>query len=133
MVRTLPDIESLLVGVLKGDSEVQAIVGQRVATELPPKASFPFLALLLTGGNVFVEQHLTGTTVQVDAWGTSRAEARNLALVAQGVIHQIKGTYTEAVVSGVEDVIPVRRLYDGVAHRPRYMFEVRVYAHPVPA
>lgn len=132
-VRTLVDVESLLVRELKAHADIIAIVGPRVATELPPKASFPYLTLFLTGGNVIVERHLSAPTVQVDAWGGTRAEARNLALVAQGVIHTLRGTYTEGVVSGAEDLIPVRRLFDATANRPRYMFEVRVFAHPLPA
>lgn len=129
MIYVLPDTETLCIEHLKADNALHDLIPARsIAGELPQKATWPFLTVQLTGGNVPVERRLVGATVQVDAWGGTRAEARKLCATAHASLIEMGGIQPSgAVVTGVQTLIAPRKFPE--PNRPRYQFEVRLWAH----
>lgn len=132
MISILPDVESVMVAYLKVHTDVIALVDPKnIATELPPKSDFPFLQLTLIGGAVPVERYLAAPTVQVDAWGGTRLEARILCATAHAALIEMVGLQGSlGTVTGVETLIHPRKFTDPTNNRPRYQAEVRIWLHP---
>lgn len=131
----LPDVETLVIQYLKDHAGVLALIpATRISSELPSQPSFPYLTVAMGPGVVRVEGHLAGWRMQGDAWGGTREQARALALVAQAALAGIpRATYPEGIVTGAETLAAPRKFPDPVSNRPRYTFDVRVWATPAPA
>lgn len=129
----MPAIEKLLVAALKAESELDATFGDRIATKLGTSPVFPFLTLRRTGSFRPVEKWLVAATVEFEVWGDLETEpATELAAnLAESVVLGLSGAYASAVVTGVEPVLGPRNVGDPETGRPRYIFEARVFAHPV--
>lgn len=128
----LPDVESALVSALRASSSIGAVFGDRIATSLPSDPTYPFLTLTRTGGADIVPRWFEGATVELQVWGGAGEEVATAAAVrlARSVVLGLSGVYDGAVVTGVETVLGPRNLGDPETGRPRYIFEVRVFAHP---
>lgn len=134
-LQLLPDVESIVVQYLKDHEAIGEYFGDddpRVSSELPPKASFPYLTTSQGPGIVRVEGFLVGHRMQCDAWGGSREQARLLARTAHAALVLLRGTTDLGTVTGVESILAPRKFSDPVNNRPRYLFEVRVWATSVP-
>ncbi|MGH2596143.1 MAG: tail completion protein gp17 [Actinomycetota bacterium] len=129
-LRLLPDCETVCVDYLKSVGEVAALVGNRVAGQLPPKAVFPYLTVSSSGGPPVIEFHLTAALIQIDAWAPNRLIARTLARTAAAALVEMPGVRGDAVVTGIQTFVGIQKIKDPtLAH---YSFSVRVFAHPKP-
>jgi hypothetical protein len=132
-VHVLPDVESIVVAALKADATVAALVGGRISGELQAKSARPAITIAITGGSDPIDWWLTGPAVQVDVWGEKRQETREIALAANAALIAMGGNVQNlGVVTDVRTLITVRPMPDQNDARPRYSFEVRVVAHPLP-
>jgi hypothetical protein len=124
----LPDCETIAVAYLKAHPDVIALIDpMSIASELPAKPQWPYLRAWLTGGNVPAERHLIGSTLQVDAFGGSREEARVLGATAHAALIEMVGEQPSGgFVTGVATVLALGKVRD--KYRPRYTFEVRIWA-----
>lgn len=101
----LLDIEAFLVARLKADTgALDTLVGQKIATDLPP--SFPAhgearLQLFRIGGPPDPGDgpgHLDRPSVQLNAYGASREQAFDVAKAALAAVLALEGTTADGVV-----------------------------------
>lgn len=132
-LQLLPDVESIVIQYLKQQEDVLELLtdSARISSELKQKAEFPCLTAAQGPGIVRVERFLVGHRIQVDAWGGTREEARLLARTAHAALLELRGTQDLGIVTGVETILAPRKFPDPVNNRPRYLFEVRVWATPL--
>lgn len=138
-----PNVEALVVHFLRDQPEVAAIVGDRVYTELPPKAEFPLVRV-----HVYYERPVGGSNplwltahdVQVDAYGGPKATAWRLAETCRAALtarmsgrleYGTGATATTGVVTDVQ-VTGLRDMPDDsyTPARPRFLFTATPYVHP---
>lgn len=131
-LRLLPDAELLTVNYLRGVSDVTALVGTRVYTEIPAQPTWPLLRITRIGGLPTIRQHLDVARIQIDAWGTTKYQARTAAATAQAAIHAAVGPHTQGVVTAVEDDLGLTWAPDPDTNQARYTFGVSVFIHPNP-
>jgi hypothetical protein len=127
------DLEAMVSQVIR--ETVEGVAG--VFSSIPSAPSFPLFTVQRVGGQPAVAQHLDNARIQIDVWGTSKSEARDLADVARVAIHQAEGRTFETgsgsddVVDGyitaVRDVLWLNWLPDPLTGRDRYFFVVSVY------
>lgn len=87
-VRTMPDMELILSGWLKDQTEVTAILGTRIVTEWGKRQEWPALRITEIGGSVpdaFTYSALT-VLVQFDILGGAKKTARDAALAVHSVL-----------------------------------------------
>ena len=130
--RVLPDAELLAVNYLRSVGAVTSLVGNRVYTDIPAGSAYPLLRLTRIGGIPTIPQHLDVARIQIDAWGTTKFQARTVAATAQAVMHDAVGAHTEGVVSNVEDDLGLTWSPDPDTDQSRYTFAVAVFIHPNP-
>lgn len=131
-LRLLVDAERLVAGHLRSVPEVVALVGARVYTAIPPEPVFPLVRLTRIGGTPAVPAHLDRARLQIEAWGTSKAQARDLAETVHAALYDMPGQYPAGMVTAVEDDLGLTWQPDPDTDRDRYLFGVTVYTHPLP-
>ena len=135
VLRLLPSPEQVAVAHLKGHASITALVGTRVATQLPAEATFPFLTVSLVTGEEKVADHLDEAILQLDAWGADKAGADLLIRTARAVMRAAPDVaHTRAVVNDVRTVSVPRWSPDTAVNppRPRYTADVGITLHPHP-
>lgn len=131
-LRLLPDAELLAVNALRANADLAALVGTRVYTAVPADPSFPLVRVSRIGGIPTIPQHLDVARLQVDAWGTTKHQARTVAATAQAALHAATGTHAQGVLTGVDDDLGLSWQPDPETDQPRYVFGVALYIHPNP-
>jgi hypothetical protein len=129
------DLEHLVVEYLRGSTDMQSKVAQRVGVELPSNPVFPRLLIQLLPGFIPVRHHLYRQTVTIQSYGNNRDDAWHTAEMAHGVIMRMHGVYTDAVVTDVEALVTPWWLPDDevpAAVRARYVADYRITHHPNP-
>lgn len=104
----MPDVERLVIETLQGSLDVQALVGDRVYSDLPASPVWPSVRVARIGGSVSVRPYrLERVLVQVDCWGgprrlTSRVAETCRAAAVQDLpgVHEVGGV--GCVVTGVD-------------------------------
>lgn len=132
--RLLPNIESLVVAVLRANADIVALVGDRVGTELYAGAAAAIQVHLITSDEI-VARHLDGTRVQVDGWGGSKLDAWTVAATARAVLVEYDGVVGSiGVMTGARTLAGPQWLPDSTFEPPRarYVTDLEVYAHPIP-
>lgn len=129
-LRVLPDAELLTVNWLATVDEIANLYAH-IGTRVPPDPVLPVIRVLRVGGVPAVRQHLDVARLQVDVWADSKQAAHDLARLAQSAIHELPGTHTEGVVTGVDDGV-FRWAPDDDTGWAGYSFDVLVYLHPNP-
>jgi Protein of unknown function (DUF3168) len=129
------DVERLMSTWLRARPEVTAIVADRVVTDTPNRAVFPFLRLSLIGGAPVWDRPLwlEEAVIQLDAFGGPKVQARALIDAARGALaSDFLGDHP-----GVGVVTSLRwgdlsYLPDDTWEppKPRYASTVAVYNHP---
>jgi hypothetical protein len=132
-LRLLPDAELLVVNRLRAAADITAIVGTRVYTEIPATPTFPLLRINRVGGIPEIRQHLDVARIQIDAWATSKFQARRLAATAQAALHSLVGAHAEGVVTAVEDDLGLTWSPDDATGTARYVFGCALWLHPTPS
>lgn len=129
------DVERLASAWLRARDDVAAIVEDRVVTDTPNRAVFPFLRLTLLGGSPVFSQplYLDEAFIQFDAFGGPKVVARQLIDVVRHALaddfagfHEGIGTVT-SVRFGELAYVP-DDLYD--PPKPRYVATASIFTHP---
>jgi hypothetical protein len=136
-LKEFPDIEAMLVGALGEHEDIQDF-GAEVHGE-PTKDSngriigLPFVVCRRLGGTSPDGRHLDRGRIQVEAWGSTVAEANDLARLVRRILKELHGLLpaSEPIGSmvGMRDSIGLQRLDDPPTNTPRYIFEVSITAH----
>jgi hypothetical protein len=134
VVQAFPDIEALCA------EQVRETLSARVYSSIPRDPVYPLITVKRIGGVPAVRERLDSARLQLDVWGTSKSEARDLADQARVVLHGMEskvysvtgGDAVNAVVTGVVDNLGLTWLPDPVTDRDRYIFGVVIYAHSTP-
>lgn len=135
------DVEALAVAWAIADPAVQAVFGTspvRVAGGLDPTAPavLPAARLQRVTDTDAVADHLSAVVIQADVWADDKAAAYDGAAALRARLHDpaIVGVHPQGVVTGVAKAQGIRQLEDFAApHLSRYIFSVRIYAHPLHA
>lgn len=133
-VTLMPNMEALVSAFLRAQSEITALCGDRVYTAVPGNATYP-LVRVTQFDDVKVTQRplwVVRTSVQVEAYGGSKADAFGLASTAQSCIaERIEGVHTGGTVAGVT-FGSLRDLPDDSFDpaKPRFLFSAYIIAHP---
>ena len=132
-VRLLPSAEVLAVAHLRASSDVTAIAGTRIGTELYAGTS-PAIWVTLTTGDERVRNHLAAPVLDVRSYGGTKADADLLARTVHAVMHDMPGVHAQGVVTGVAALsLPFWLPDEGFEPpRPRYVGTYQITAHPRP-
>lgn len=132
----LPNMEAVLSQLLRDQPEIEDLAGDRVYTAIPVGAGGdPLLRVTQIGDEKLSTRPLwiVRTTLQVEAYGGSKAQASTLARTAEGVLAlRGPGVHPPAVIVGV-DLGAMLNLPDDEYEpaRPRFLFSVTITAHPL--
>lgn len=128
--RVFPDIEAI-VGKALRDANISGI-GTRWYSSVPNTPVYPIGVVQRLGGNPPVRPYLDAGVIQIEVWGTSKAEARDIAARARIAILELEGTavmFPEAAfVTGVDDSRGLTWQPDELTGRDRYLFNMEVFA-----
>lgn len=129
-VRLLPSIEVLAVAHLRASTDVAAIAGSRIGTELYA-GSDPAVWLTLVTGEERVDNHLIAPMIDVRSYGGTKAQADLLARTVHAVMHDMPGVHAQGVVTGVGTAsLPAWNPDEGFEPpRPRYLGSYIVTLH----
>lgn len=133
VVDVFPDAEALAGAVLRSE------LACGVYSSIPRNPTYPLVTLKRIGGIPAERHRLDFASIQVDVWGTSKTEARDIAAEARAALYGMEGTSyaladnwpDDAVVSGVSDTLGLTWLPDQETSRDRYVFGVGLYLHAV--
>lgn len=129
------DAERLLSAYLRGQASVTALVGDRVYTDLPSRATFPLVRLTLTGGQPVYSYplFLDEAAIQIDCYGGPKVQARLLA-------DTVRSLMASSDFTGVHDLGVVTSVRFGSLHylpddafeppKPRYIAEASIFSRP---
>ena len=134
-LRLLVDVEALAVDHLRAHASVAALVGTRVATELPASPTWPFLTVSLVGGIEKLANHLDEQYLDVMAWADSKTSANLLIRTARAALIEARTTsHARGVVTDVRTSSTPRWMPDDAVDppRPRYHASFAVTCHPHP-
>ena len=134
-VTLLPDIERLVTGFLRAQSEVSTIVGARVYTEVPGDPTFPLVRVRRLGGFPTLSRPLQvdAPLVQIEGYAATKGAARLLTETCRAVLaERVEGVHDTGVVAGVtfgaliwlpdEDFTPPK---------PRYIADATLTVRPL--
>lgn len=132
-LRLAVDTEALAVDWLRAHASVSALVGTRVATELPAAPAWPFLTVSLVAGVEKFPEHLDEQYLDLQAWGATKASANLLIRTARAALIEARfGSHARGVVTDVRTISTPRWMPDDAVSppRPRYLAELSLTAHP---
>jgi hypothetical protein len=132
----MPDVERMVVLYLRASSDVQALISQRVATELPASPTWPMATVTLISGEERLRLQLDAQRIQVDAWGGTKAQANLLIRTLRAVLLQMPSvTHDAGIVSMVHTLVGPQWLPDDTVNpaRPRYLADFEIVVHPLPS
>lgn len=130
-VDALPDVEAIVA------YELRTTLSARVYSSIPRDPVWPLITVKRIGGLPRDRARLDGPSLQIEVWGNSKAEARDLADAARVKLHAMEpkvcttgaGYPVNATITGVADTLGLTWLPDPVTNRDRYLFGVTVFAH----
>lgn len=132
-----PNAEALLSQFLRDQDEIDNLVDGRVYTAIPKSATYPLVRVSLFDDAPTLSRPLWHVAyfLQLEAFGGSKSTAWQIASTCRAaIVGRLEGVYdafgvvTGAEVSGLRDVPDDS---DSPA-RPRWIFTVTMFAHPVP-
>lgn len=135
-VAVLPDVERIVSTALRASADIITLAGDRVYTELPKRAddrSFPLVRLgRIGGGPTGTPTHLDAALLQLDVWGGSKYQARELAATIVKVLDELDGYsahggYITGTSPGTLRYVPDETF---TPTKPRYVVDVLVYSRP---
>jgi hypothetical protein len=136
-IRIMPSSEQLAVVYAKAHTSLHATLGAapntRVATELPPNPTYPFLTISLAAGIEKDPGHLDEYYLDVLAWADTKTAADLLIRTARAVFMDTHlATHTRGVVSNPRTVLLPRWFPDLSvnAPKPRYLCTIALTIHP---
>lgn len=137
-LRLAPNVLRLVTGFLRAQTEVSALVDDRVYSDIPKDPTWPLVRVSHLGGGTRTDPayHLFAELVQVDCWGGPRIATFNLAETCRAAMSQrLIGAHTvgadSAVVSGISPGGLREDSDDTYAPaKPRVRFDCVIYTHP---
>lgn len=130
-VRLLPSVEILTVAHLRASEDVAVIAGSRIGTELYA-GSDPAVWLTLVSGEERVDNHLVAPLIDVRSYATDKGTADRLARTVHAVLHDMRGSHAQGVVTDIGTVsLPYWMPDEGFEPpRPRYVGSYSITLHP---
>lgn len=132
------DIEALVHDYLVAQADVGALVADRIYTRIPEAAKWPLIRLTRIGGlpRTLEPLWLDAPVLQVDAWGPleddGKVKAQDLGATARAALDAMSDVdHALGVVTGVETIADLQWAPDPETDRPRYLFRVQVFVHPL--
>jgi len=131
-VTVLPDAEALVISYLESQSQVTALVSNRVYGDLPTSPSFPLVAVRRIGGLTRWPHYIDQPSLQVEAYGRNRTEASQIARVVHAVLKDMPQQHSRGIVTDVQDSLGLTWQPDSTYSpaKPRYLFGVVATMHP---
>jgi hypothetical protein len=105
--------------------------GIRAYSSIPANPIYPLVTVKRMGGIPQDKRALDRSNLQIDVWGNSKSECRDLALAARLVLMSLEGTTSSdfnGTVTAVEDSQGLFWLPDQETKRDRYIFSVTMFA-----
>ena len=127
------DVEELVTNVLLDDAGIIALAGTRIYTDLPPSPQFPLGIVRRVGGTTDFLGHLDSSRIQFEAWARDKGSARDLAAEMLATALAMSGTFDEGIVTNASPLIGLTYIPDQPTGIPRYVFDLTVAVHPIPA
>ena len=130
-VDAFPDTEAIVSYWLRTS------LSARVYSSIPRDPVWPLITVKRIGGIPTVRQRLDRVNIQLEVWGNSKSEARDLADAARVAIYLLEpkvcttgaGFPVNATITGVEETLGLAWLPDPVTDRDRYITSFYIYAH----
>lgn len=99
----LPDVEKLTSRHLRSRPSITTLVSDRVYTAIPENPTFPLLLVRRVSGSPVTNRplYVDAAVIQLDAYGGTKAQARDLIETARQEVATMEGSHAEGVVSGV--------------------------------
>lgn len=128
----MPDVEASAARLLR-EAQFNA-VPVRAYSSLPNTPTYPLCVVQRFGGRRSEKHKLDAPRIQIDVWGTSKSEARDLAELAERTLLEAGETHRfvsedECQITSVEEELGPTFQPDPVSKRDRYVLTVRIYAH----
>jgi len=119
-----PDSEAIAGAALRS-------AGYRAYSSIPANPTYPLMTVKRVGGIPRDKRMLDRANIQIDVWGDSKSQCRDLADQARRVLMSLEGTTSSdfnGVITCVEDSLGLFWLPDQETKRDRYIFSVVLYA-----
>lgn len=132
------DIEALLSAFLRDQPDLQALVGDRVYTDLPHQRVYPLVVFTRTAGGYLTgpPYWLESAAIVLSAYGGTHKQAHTIATTCLSLMTQgLRGSYPQGAITGLKDIDlaydPDVDTSDDTGHsRPRYLLSLKLTAHP---
>lgn len=130
--RELPDLEAVAATAIRNANITN--LAARVYSSIPAQnAVFPLATVQRISGTPAVREALDAANLQIDVWGGSKSQARDIAARARVVLLELEGTAVtdpvNAYITAVEDALGLNWQPDPDTGRDRYLFGVLIYGH----
>lgn len=130
MADLLVDVEQLVRNALAADTDIAALVDERIGTRIATDPTYPFIVIRRVASRQVARRWLDGVRIQFDCYADTQKEAWTIAATIQAVITRLVGVYPEGIVTGSDEEIGPTYQPDPKTSKPRYIQDHRIYAHP---
>jgi uncharacterized protein DUF3168 len=130
------DVEALITTYLRAQTEIVALVADRVYSDMPHERTYPLVLVTRVGGSHIYKNHLEEADVEISAYGGTHKQAYTLAYTCLSTMASgIVGSHQDGVVTKVKGIAvsysPEPDSQDPQGHaRPRVLLSATVTAHP---
>jgi hypothetical protein len=130
------DAERLVVQYLLAQTDVAALVSNRVTTDLDKTKNntYPLIRITRTGGVSPYPQHLDHPRVYIECYGNTKAEAHSVMRTARAAMLQIVRPHALGIVTSSDEIAGPVWLPDPIApgtpELARYIFSFALTTHP---
>lgn len=136
LIDTFPDAEAAASWILRQ----AGIASGRVYSSIPSSPTYPLVVIERIGGIPADRIRLDRARIQINCWGTSKSNARQLAADARTAIMLAQGTSlttgggapVNCVITGVDDDLGLFWSPDNATDKDRYIFGVEIFLHAIP-
>ncbi len=131
-MRLQPDPELAVIEILRGSTQLAALVGTRIHSRLPDGVAYPCIRVQAIGGVPVVRGHLDAALVQISAFGPADAKAtlRTTIDTARAACEAVENATTStAVVTDVRTTSPIWQSGDE-PDLSQYVLTTTVTIHP---
>lgn len=133
-VDTFPDAEALI-GIILRAASITGL-SSRVYSSIPKAPTYPLITIKRIGGIPAERHRLDRARIQIDVWGNTKSEARDIAdaarvaiFAAEGQTYDETGTEMDGFITCVEDDLGLAFIPDPATARDRYVFGLAIYLH----
>jgi hypothetical protein len=132
------DIEAIVSAFLRDQSELTALVDDRIYTDMPHERTYPLVLFNRTGGGYLTGQPywLESAQLTFQVFGGTHKQAQVIATAClDAMAGGLRGAYPQGCVTAMRETDlayePDVDVFDEKGHsRPRYVLSATVIAHP---